>query len=56
MSKSDVEDRAQGRTETWLHRGMFCLLCLFAAASGLSVAVTNVAMGLLVPLAIYVRQ
>lgn len=53
MSKSDVEDRAQGRTETWLHRGMFWLLCLFAAVSGLSVAVTNVAMGLLVPLAIY---
>ena len=53
MSKSDIEERTPGRTEAKLQRGMFWLLCLFAAASGLSVAVTNVAMGLLVPLAIY---
>ncbi len=53
MSKSDIEERTPGRTEAKLQRGMFWLLCLFAAASGLSVAVMNVAMGLLVPLALY---
>ena len=53
MSESDITERTPGRTEARLHRGMFWLLCFVALASSLSVAVTNVAMGLLVPLALY---
>lgn len=53
MSNSTIDERPQGRTEARLHRIMFWILCVFSAASSLSVAATNVAMGLLLPMTIY---
>lgn len=53
MSNSTIGERPHGRTEARLHRIMFWILCVFAAASSLSVAATNVAMGLLLPMTIY---
>lgn len=53
MSKGDADRGTRGGISPRLDQVMFWLLCLFAAAASLSVAVTNVAMGLLMPLAIY---
>ena len=53
MSKGDADRGTRGGISPRLDQVMFWLLCLFAAAASLSVAVTNVAMGLLMPLTIY---
>lgn len=53
MSKGEAARGQRGGIDEWIDKIMFWLLCLFAVALSLSVAGSNVAMGLLLPLALY---
>ncbi|MGP1471141.1 MAG: O-antigen ligase family protein [Schwartzia sp. (in: firmicutes)] len=53
MGKRVIDRIKRGVAKGKLDQIMFWLLCLFALSASLSVAVSNVAMGLLVPLTLY---